>query len=178
MSGRLPVVESAAFVLSLSTLIEFPLPLNSLRYGVRGTIFMSVNAICVWPSLDTDYPSLLWHHPQLSGSHACQLCVVLQLYVYKETKWLSMTIKMTLPLTLSCLFSFPHGFLLFCSHAMLMDHLQLQVSIPALPVNDWRFEHPLKRCFTLSHSTDCPWCLVSLQIPFIEIDTVHAQWMC
>lgn len=41
-----------------------------------------------------------------------------------------------------------------------------------------RFEHPLKRCFTLSHSTDCPWCLVSLQIPFIEIDTVHAQWMC
>lgn len=89
-----------------------------------------------------------------------------------------MTILLSLPLTLSCLFSFPHGFLLFCSHAMLMDHLQLQVSIPALPVNDWRFEHPLKRCFTLSHSTDCPWCLVSLQIPFIEIDTVHAQWMC
>lgn len=132
MSGRLPVVESAAFVLSLSTLIEFPLPLNSLRYGVQGIIFLNVNAICAWPSLETDFRSLL-----LASSSALRftclsaMCCTTAVCLQGD----KMTILLSLPLTLSCLFSFPHGFLLFCSHAMLMDHLQLQVSIPALPVN-------------------------------------------
>lgn len=173
MSGRLPVVESAAFVLSLSTLIEFPLPLNSLRYGVQGIIFLNVNAICAWPSLETDFRSLL-----LASSSAlrftclsamcCTTAVCLQgdkmtINDYQNDSPTHSLLSLLLPTW------FPP--------VLLSCHVDGSSPAPSkyTCTSCQRFEHPLKRCFTLSHSTDCPWCLVSLQIPFIEIDTVHAQ---